>query len=1065
MTQSWKCLALRSRWGIVVLAALNVASICTGQQITIDRIESMPNKPVPYLMRDWKKVAQGYDSLVFNLNATGQYLPFLSLYSNTVNYPGQGSFRLPSYVGSPGAGGEGVNCLPAVVGASLIGIDKSSQNGMNWASMCKEWFNNLPAEKVYLNQPRASSGNDWWYETMPNVFFYQLNALYPTTSDFAHQFTTVADRWLAAVRAMGGSAAPWNVPNGNHRAWSLSTMTPSDAGVHEPEAAGAIGWILYSAFAKTGLANYRIGAEWEMEYLNSLQSNPAYELQLAYGVYTAARMNAELGTTYDVAKMLNWCFDIGPLRNWGAMGKDDNWFGYDCAGLIGEVNGVNNYAFAMNTFEQLGALVPLVRYDARFTRAIGKWALNAANAARLFYPNYLPDDQQDSRLWSVAYDANSYIAHEALRQYKTYIGPFNNVPGPYATGDAITGEWAATNLSLYSSSHVGIVGGIIDTTNVPMILRLDVLKTDYFHSPAFPTYLYFNPDSILHAVNINAGPSQHDLYDAVSHTFVYQNVTGLISLPINASTAMLIVIAPAAGVITYDLDRLLVNNVVVDYHVGRAVANYPPRIKGLVPDSSTILTKHAVHIYCTAMDKDNDALAYSWSGSGGTILGSGSVVNWLAPDTVGTYVVTCTVTDVHGAQASSADTFNVVKSVNHPPVILKLNATPRKINIGARTTLSCLAVDPDSNALSYRWSAQNGSLTGGGSSVSWQSPSQEGNYFISCAVDDGGGGIATANLELEVRDFSKAQSGNLVAFYPFNGDAKDGSGFHHDGRINGGSFVSDRFGRPSSAFAFDGTSTSIAISNDSTLNFQSGITVNFWMTVRAFYDREQYPISHGNWQNRWKVSISSKHLRWTIKTPIGTKDLDSETELSPDSLYNVTVCYNGADIEVYLNGALDAFSSWSGAMLRTTYDLTIGQDLPGDNNYNFNGVLDNIRIYDYAASVQQIASLFDINTAVNVTNDRGMIGRYELYQNYPNPFNPSTAISYQLTGVSFVSLKIFDVLGREIRTLVEAIVQAGVHSVGWDGKNDWGVGVPSGIYLCQLRTGSFVMTRKMLLIK
>ncbi|MCX6142416.1 MAG: T9SS type A sorting domain-containing protein [Ignavibacteriales bacterium] len=1045
-----------------MLATLIIASVCTGQQITIYRIESMPNKPFPYFMRDWKRVAKGYDSLVFNLNATGQYLPFLSLYSNTVNYPGQGSFRLPSYVGSPGSGGEGVNCLPAVVGASLVGIDKSSQQGMNWVSMCKEWFNNRPAENVYLNQPRAGSGNDWWYETMPNVFFYQISALYPTTSDFSLQFTTVADRWLAALRSMGGGAAPWNVPNVNHRAWSLSTMTPNDGGVHEPEAAGAIGWILYNAFVKTGQTNYRMGAEWALEYLNSLQSNPAYELQLAYGVYIAARMNAELGTTYDVAKMLNWCFDIGPLRNWGAMGKDDNWFGYDCAGLIGEVNGVDNYAFAMNTFEQLGALVPLVRYDARFARAIAKWALNAANAARLFYPNYLPDDHQDSRLWSVSYDPGSYIAHEALRQYKSYLGPSNNTPGPYATGDAITGGWAATNLSLYSSSHVGIMGGIIDTTNVPMILRLDVLKTDYFHRPAYPTYLYFNPDSTLHAVNINTGSGQHDLYDAVSHLFVLQNVTGSISLPIKANTAMLIVIAPSAGAITYDLDRLLIDGVVVDFLTGRAVANYPPRIKSLVPDSSTILTKHAVHIYSTATDKNNDALTYSWGGSGGTILGGGSVVTWLAPDTVGTYVVTCTVTDMHGAQAISADTFNVVRSINNPPVIQKMKAIPKKINIGATTTLSCLAVDADSNALSYRWSARSGLLSGSGSLVSWQAPPTEGNYYIRCVVDDGLGGIATDSVGLEVRDFSKVQSGRLVAFYPFSGDAKDAGEFHHDGRVNGGSFVGDRFGHPSNAFSLDGATASIVVPNDSGLNFQNGITVNFWMTVRAFYEREQYPISHGNWQNRWKVSISNKYLRWTVKTPTGTKDLDSETQLTLDSLYNVTVIYSGADMEIYLNGALDAFSAWSGAMMTTSYDLTIGQDLPGDNNYNFKGVLDDIRIYDYALSVQQIANLFDINTAVTVTNDPGSLTSFVLYQNYPNPFNPSTIIRFNVPPPQrvLVRVEVYDVLGRRVDTLLDGEVVGGLQEVVWNAGR-----FPSGVYYCRLTTSSTTQSRKMILVK
>ena len=169
---------------------------------------------------------------------------------------------------------------------------------------------------------------------------------------------------------MGGSSAPWTIPDMNYRGWYLSTMTPYEEGVHQPEAAGAIGWLLYNAFHQTGQNKYRIGAEWALEFLSDWPTNPSYELQLPYGAYAAARMNAELGTEYDIEKIINWCFDVGPLRQWGAiLGK---WGVYDVYGLIGEADGTD-YAFAMNTFEQIGALVPLVRYDDRFARAIGKW--------------------------------------------------------------------------------------------------------------------------------------------------------------------------------------------------------------------------------------------------------------------------------------------------------------------------------------------------------------------------------------------------------------------------------------------------------------------------------------------------------------------------------------------------------------------------------------------------------------------------------------------------------------------------------------------------------------------
>lgn len=114
-------------------------------------------------------------------------------------------------------------------------------------------------------------------------------------------------------------------------------------------------------------------------------------------------------------------------------------------------------------------------------------------------------------------------------------------------------------------------------------------------------------------------------------------------------------------------------------------------------------------------------------------------------------------------------------------------------------------------------------------------------------------------------------------------------------------------------------------------------------------------------------------------------------------------------------------------------------------------------------------------------SDQFVPGPFELLQNYPNPFNPTTAISYQLpalsarqtasglgvdgSAVSVVTLKVYDVLGREVATLVNNVQAPGSHVVRWNGKSDSGEQVSSGIYLYQLRAGSLVMTRKMLLIR
>lgn len=93
------------------------------------------------------------------------------------------------------------------------------------------------------------------------------------------------------------------------------------------------------------------------------------------------------------------------------------------------------------------------------------------------------------------------------------------------------------------------------------------------------------------------------------------------------------------------------------------------------------------------------------------------------------------------------------------------------------------------------------------------------------------------------------------------------------------------------------------------------------------------------------------------------------------------------------------------------------------------------------------------------------VRHFELYPNYPNPFNPLTVIKYQLPVNSEVLLKIYNVLGQEVRTLVAEYQSAGYKQVMWDGKNNHGDAVPSGIYIYRLVAGHFVKSNKMMLIK
>ena len=90
---------------------------------------------------------------------------------------------------------------------------------------------------------------------------------------------------------------------------------------------------------------------------------------------------------------------------------------------------------------------------------------------------------------------------------------------------------------------------------------------------------------------------------------------------------------------------------------------------------------------------------------------------------------------------------------------------------------------------------------------------------------------------------------------------------------------------------------------------------------------------------------------------------------------------------------------------------------------------------------------------------------YSLHQNFPNPFNPITTLRYDLPSDVFVTLTIFDMLGREVAQLINTAQKAGFKSIKWDATDSMGRPVSAGVYLYQIQAGEFVQTKKMVLLK
>jgi len=128
-------------------------------------------------------------------------------------------------------------------------------------------------------------------------------------------------------------------------------------------------------------------------------------------------------------------------------------------------------------------------------------------------------------------------------------------------------------------------------------------------------------------------------------------------------------------------------------------------------------------------------------------------------------------------------------------------------------------------------------------------------------------------------------------------------------------------------------------------------------------------------------------------------------------------------------------------------------------------------VFSFQQGATGIPGYFDnvvVNSQISSVEDNtenGLPEGFSLGQNYPNPFNPETKISYKLANSGYISLNVYDLLGREIKTLVSKDQAAGSYTVSWNGKDESGNIVPSGIYLYTLKAGSYTESKKMILMK
>ncbi len=242
----------------------------------------------------------------------------------------------------------------------------------------------------------------------------------------------------------------------------------------------------------------------------------------------------------------------------------------------------------------------------------------------------------------------------------------------------------------------------------------------------------------------------------------------------------------------------------------------------------------------------------------------------------------------------------------------------------------------------------------------------------------------------------------------------------------------------------------------------------------------------------------------------------SSTITTVGEWYHVAGVYDGSEIKVYVNGILEASSSYSGSIPTTVDNFYIGVDATTWVEF-FNGSVEELSLWNKALTEVQIKTVMNdgLSASYYQTSDSGLVAYwkfdeledlgvnsdgpddvrdlsvngnhidlegdafieiggptsvetisleipdvYILEQNYPNPFNPNSAISFSIPEATFVSLKIFNSLGEEVETLIAKELVAGNYKYNWEA-----IGLTSGIYFYRLEAERFVQTKKMVLIK
>jgi len=361
-------------------------------------------------------------------------------------------------------------------------------------------------------------------------------------------------------------------------------------------------------------------------------------------------------------------------------------------------------------------------------------------------------------------------------------------------------------------------------------------------------------------------------------------------------------------------------------------------------------------------------------------------------------------------------------------------------------------------------------------------------YYAVTATDAGNNESANSN---EVNATPTDIDPTLVGYWRFDEGsgtvAVDASRNGNNGTLlNGPTWTTGRIG---GAVRFDGNNDYVNLPSG-VLNSLSDVTAAFWIKTSKTGKQAIFSGANSGNNEEYLVYFTSHtqilvfsgespsfYVAWNIAS------------IANGQWHHVAVVRDDANNRaiLYIDGTSQAAKATTLNPLSIAANgLVIGQEQDAvgggfDPVQAFAGDFDELRIYNRVLSAAEIQTLANPSAAISKNSNSEpeahsleniLPQRFYLAQNYPNPFpargtfgNPATVIRYELPAPVHVKLAVYDIVGRKIRTLVEAVEPAGFRQVIWDGANEAGARVPSGTYLLQIEAGPYKMTRKLMLMK